>query len=215
MSGRLATLHPVHRLDGGTSGAVVFAYNAHVQHTLQRALHTGAFAREYVAYCEGEPGGSGAACAFDNPALVCEDGEGDEFVVDAPIARISYGPNVFAAVSPDDPAGKPARTHFVVERTFAVDTPSGPRTVSRLRLRLETGRTHQIRIHLALIGHALIGDDTYGHGAFVYLAGEESVLARPALHSARVSLVHPMTEERLTLNAPLPEDLRHLEAATL
>ncbi len=208
-SGKNATLHPVHRLDGGTSGAVVFAYNAHVQHTLQKGLHTGAFRREYVAFCEGVPG----VADTENPALTCED---ECFTVDAPIARIAYAPSVFAAVSPEDPAGKNARTHFWVERSFWVETPEGSHEVSQLRLQLETGRTHQIRIHMALIGHPLLGDDAYGNGVFTYrgaATNEWQTLARPALHSAKVQLTHPLTGEAVAIEAPLPEDLAALAGA--
>ena len=186
-------IHPVHRLDAGTSGAVVFAYTGHAQYRLSAALHTDGFVREYVAFCEGVP----HECD-KYPGYLSHDG--GEFTVDAPIARKGFAPSVFAAVGDDDPDGKPARTHFRVEETFTLDTPDGPRTVSRLRLRLETGRTHQIRIHLALIGHPLLGDATYGAGPF---AG----LARPALHSACITLDHPITGQRLRVESPLPADL--------
>ncbi|MBQ3387540.1 MAG: PriCT-2 domain-containing protein, partial [Eggerthellaceae bacterium] len=115
-------------------------------------------------------------------------------------------------VPEDDPDGKAARTHFAVEATATIATPEGPRTVSRLRLRLDTGRTHQIRIHLALTGHPLLGDDTYGAGPFAYLSatGEARVLIRPALHSARIAFAHPITGEALEITSPLPEDLAAL-----
>ena len=208
-AGRPSTLHPVHRLDGGTSGVVVFAGNAHVQHALQQALHTEDFVREYIALCEGVPGASDAPAIGDVGTLTCEDGE---FVVDAPIARISYSPNVFAAVAPDDARGKHARTRFSVEESFEAETPAGSCRVSRLRLRLETGRTHQIRIHLALIGHPLLGDATYGAGPFAYLdaTGAACTLVRPALHSSSVTFTHPLTHERLHIACSLPEDLATL-----
>lgn len=199
-AGRTETLHPVHRLDAGTSGAVVFAYSGFVQHRLSQALHTDGFVREYVAFCEGVPSPDDA-CDPRIGTLTCENGV---FTVDASIARKGFAPSIFAAVSADDPDGKPARTYFTVETAGSVDAPDGPRAVSRLRLRLETGRTHQIRIHLSLIGHPLLGDATYGAGPF---AG----LARPALHSARIAFAHPITGERVCIDSPLPPDLLNLE----
>ncbi len=212
-TGHEGLIHPVHRLDAGTSGAVVFAYTGHAQHRLSLALHTEGFLREYVAFCEGAP------CVEDAErmqigALTCGDGVfGNEtFTVEAPIARKGFAPSIFAAVPEDDPDGKAARTHFTVEDTTTIAAPEGLRTVSRLRLRLETGRTHQIRIHLALIGHPLLADDTYGAGPFAYsdAAGEAHVLTRPALHSARIAFAHPITGEALEITSPLPEDLADL-----
>ena len=212
-AGHGGLIHPVHRLDAGTSGAVVFAYTGHAQHRLSLALHTEGFQREYVAFCEGVP------CIEDVErmqigALTCGDGVfgNTTFTVEAPIARKGFAPSVFAAVPADDPDGKSARTHFTVEATATIVTPEGPRTISRLRLRLETGRTHQIRIHLALIGHPLVGDDTYGAGPFAYVgaAGEACVLTRPALHSARIAFAHPITGEALEITSPFPEDLADL-----
>ena len=188
-------LHPVQRLDGGTSGAVVFAYNPHVQHMLQRALHTPQFVREYVAFTSGVP----------QPA---------EGLVRAPIARVSWGPSVFAAVPEDDPRGKAACTHYAVEAVGDVpataDTPDATATsdnIAQVQLRLETGRTHQIRIHMALLGTPLLGDSTYGAGPFAHVG-----LARPALHSARVVFTHPMTGETVDVSCPLPPDLAAVQA---
>jgi 23S rRNA pseudouridine1911/1915/1917 synthase len=73
---------------------------------------------------------------------------------------------------------------------------------SLLRLELETGRTHQIRVHLAHLGHPLVGDFLYGT--------ETEEIRRPALHSAELSLVHPVTGEELSWTAPLPEDMEAL-----
>ncbi|MBR3258673.1 MAG: hypothetical protein IKF96_06745, partial [Eggerthellaceae bacterium] len=212
-TGHEGLIHPVHRLDAGTSGAVVFAYTGHAQHRLSLALHTEGFLREYVAFCEGVP------CARDADgmqigSLTCENGAfgSATYTIEAPIARKGFAPSIFAAVPEDDPDGKAARTHFAVEATATIATPEGPRTVSRLRLRLDTGRTHQIRIHLALTGHPLLGDDTYGAGPFAYLSatGEARVLTRPALHSARIAFAHPITGEALEITSPLPEDLAAL-----
>ena len=111
--------------------------------------------------------------------------------VDAPIGPVD-GSLVAREVRPD---GKPARTHYQVVRTC------GPRAL--VELELETGRTHQIRVHMACIGCPLTGD-------FLYGTENGTLIARPALHSARLELTHPITGERLAFSAPLPADLAAL-----
>jgi hypothetical protein len=111
-------------------------------------------------------------------------------IIDAPIAR-ALPSIILRRVAP---AGKPARTHY--------ETVASDGRYSLLRLTLETGRTHQIRVHLAHLGHPLLGDDLYG--------GRADEIARHALHSARLSLRLPRTGEPMTLEAPLPEDMKRL-----
>ena len=113
-----------------------------------------------------------------------------EGTIDAPIAR-ALPSTILRRVSPD---GKPARTHYKTAWT------NGKYTL--LRLQLETGRTHQIRVHLAHIGHPLLGDDLYG--------GSTALIARHALHSAQLTLTHPCTRERLAVTATLPEDMAEM-----
>ena len=105
--------------------------------------------------------------------------------IDAPLGPVPGVLNRYRV----DPAGKPARTDY--------DTLEGRADGALLRLKLHTGRTHQIRVHLAWLGCPLLGDTEYGG---------EPALERPALHSWRVSLRHPFTGERLQWTAPLPED---------
>lgn len=112
--------------------------------------------------------------------------------VDAPIGPADGAPAA-RQVRPD---GKPARTHYRVLRHW------GPRSL--VELELETGRTHQIRVHMAYIGCPLTGD-------FLYGSTDRAPIARPALHSARLELNHPITGERLAFSVPLPGDMRNLK----
>jgi 23S rRNA pseudouridine1911/1915/1917 synthase len=97
--------------------------------------------------------------------------------------------------------GKEARTRYEVRATF-----TDPAAVALVDCRLETGRTHQIRVHLAAIGHPVVGDRDYG--------GVRSGLAapRPLLHARRLSFVHPRSGERLTFESPVPEDMAEVLA---
>ena len=114
-----------------------------------------------------------------------------EGAVDAPIA-MAPGSAVRRCV---DPSGKPAVTHYRVLRA------AGGRSL--LELELQTGRTHQIRVHMAHIGCPLTGD-------FLYGAEAPGLIARPALHSARLDFIHPVTGQALSLSAPLPADMAAL-----
>jgi 23S rRNA pseudouridine1911/1915/1917 synthase len=113
-------------------------------------------------------------------------------MVDAPIAR-SGRDRTRMAVSL---RGKEARTRYEVLHTFAE-----PVAVTELACRLETGRTHQIRVHMASIGHAVVGDGRYGG------ARQSLPVARPFLHAERLALDHPVTGEPLSFTSALPDDL--------
>ena len=119
---------------------------------------------------------------------VPQPGEG---ILDVPIGPLD-GSLTGQTVRPD---GKPARTRYRVLREL------GKRAL--VELELDTGRTHQIRVHMAHIGHPLVGDFLYGTEA-------PELIRRPALHSARVELTHPITGEQMTLTAPLPADIKAL-----
>ena len=164
--------HPVDRLDRGTTGLMVIAKSGYVHELLRRALHTGAFRREYRAVCVGRP--------------VPERG-----VVDAPIGRDERS-LVARRVRPD---GKPSVTRYEVL--------AGDGERSLLRAVPETGRTHQIRVHLAHLGHPLVGDWLYGRE-------DPSLIGRPALHSYELAMDHPVTGDPLRWTAPLPEDMARL-----
>lgn len=216
------SLHPVNRLDMSTSGLIVFAKNPHAHFVLQNQLHTGDFQRSYLALCQGVPNPAqgridapigmvqsrdaivkrllerGAVsqddfrfkmpCSAQELGMVDTRGlEGD--VVDTRKLRNVYG------VCPD---GKPAATNYEVLRT--VSSESVQDACSLVRLVLETGRTHQIRIHMAHIGNGLLGDEVYGV--------ESDLIDRAALHSFELRITHPITGEPIQLSAPLPDDMR-------
>jgi 23S rRNA pseudouridine1911/1915/1917 synthase len=160
----------VHRLDRDTSGLLVVAKNDAAHRALKGLLQARRLQREYLALVEGR--------------LDARSG-----TIDAPIGR-SRRDRVLMSV--ESGAGRQARTHFTVQRLLARAT--------LLRVTLETGRTHQIRVHMQAIGHPLCGDVSYG-GHRVY------GLERQFLHAARLCFPHPLTGADLDLNSPLPEDL--------
>ncbi|MBV9218849.1 MAG: RluA family pseudouridine synthase [Methylobacteriaceae bacterium] len=186
----------VHRLDKDTSGLLVVAKTdaAHRGLAALFADHgrSGSLVRTYHAFVWGAPERSGGT-------------------IDAPIGRHSQSREKMAVVG--DGRGRPAVTHWaVMERFDAI--------ASLIACRLETGRTHQIRVHLAGIGHPLLGDSVYGAGfkskaAHLTAAGRNALgeLGRQALHAAVLGFQHPITGEMLALKSPLPPDLERLAAA--
>lgn len=171
----------VHRLDAGTSGLMVVALNERAYAALVDALTRHDVEREYLALVWGVP-------------------ESARGVVDAPIGRSPRDP-LRMAVSAD---GRPARTHYEVVETHAGPPRAGGGQqhppVSLLRCRLETGRTHQIRVHLAAIGHPVLGDATYGGSRSGF------VCPRPMLHASRLRFVHPGTGEWAEFGCDPPAD---------
>jgi 23S rRNA pseudouridine1911/1915/1917 synthase len=161
----------VHRLDRDTSGLLVVARSEEVHAALKAALARREIVREYLALVEGRP-----------PAR--------RGTIDAPLGRDR---RVRTKISTDTDDGREAITHFEVERALPHDT--------LLRVRLETGRTHQIRAHLLAIGHPGAGDPEYG------AAGRHG-LTRQFLHAARLAFPHPVTGAPVDVTSPLPEDLR-------
>lgn len=119
--------------------------------------------------------------------------EGDEGVVDAPIGRHPSAPHLRSVRG----GGEPARTRYRVEERYPGAT--------LLAAELETGRTHQIRVHLSHLGHPVLGDREYG--------GASGLVARQALHARRLSFTHPTRGERISLDAALPPDLERLREA--
>lgn len=166
----------VHRLDLGTSGALAVARTQVAYDSLVGQLAERTVGRRYLALVWGRP-------------------EAPTGVVDAPIGRSTKDRTRMAVIG----SGRPARTHYDVEETRVEPV------TSLLRCRLETGRTHQIRVHLSAIGHPLVGDRAYG-GEREGLP-EGPPLDRPFLHAAHLAFDHPVTGERMAFDAPLPVDL--------
>jgi 23S rRNA pseudouridine1911/1915/1917 synthase len=160
----------VHRLDRDTSGLLIVARSEEAHKLLQAALAQRLIEREYLALVQGRP-----------PAR--------SGTIDAPIGR---DPRVRTRMTVGGLHQREARTHFMLERALAGS--------SLLRLRLETGRTHQIRVHLQAIGHPVYGDPEYG------TAGQLG-LERQFLHAARLAFDHPLTGEPIEVLSPLPADL--------
>ncbi len=161
----------VHRLDRDTSGLLVLARSEEALKRLQAALAAREIEREYLALVEGRP-----------PARTG--------TIEAPIGR---DPRVRTRMAVGGAGQREARTHFTLERSFA-DT-------SLLRLRLETGRTHQIRVHLQAIGHPVAGDPEYGTAGLLSLE-------RQFLHATRLAFAHPMTGAPIEVHSSLPQDLQ-------
>ena len=160
----------VHRLDRDTSGLLVVAKSDSVHRDLKSLLAARRLSREYLALVDGHPSARSGT-------------------IDAPIGRDRHDR---LKVSIDTERPRAARTHFEVERLLP--------DAALLRVTLETGRTHQIRVHLAAIGHPVSGDPLYG------VAGRYG-LTRQFLHAGRLTFEHPVTGELLELRAPTPEDL--------
>jgi 23S rRNA pseudouridine1911/1915/1917 synthase len=165
----------VHRLDAGTSGLLVVARSRAAYTVLVADLAARRVGREYLALVWGHP-------------------EAPAGLIDAPVGRHPRDPTRMAVVG----EGRAARTRFEVVRRFA--TPQ----VALLRCHLETGRTHQIRVHMAAAGHPIVGDGTYG-GQRAQLP-----LSRPFLHAAGLVLHHPVSGQELAFTSPLPADLHAL-----
>jgi 23S rRNA pseudouridine1911/1915/1917 synthase len=163
----------VHRLDAGSSGLLVVARRPDAADALIGQFAARTAGRRYDAVVWGHP-------------------EAPHGIVDAPIGRDPSDPLKMAVVV----AGRPARTEYRVVTRF-----DAPAELARLSCRLQTGRTHQIRVHLAAVGHPLVGDSVYGDRRTTF------GLRRPFLHAAELSFDHPVTGARLSFTSPLPADL--------
>lgn len=169
----------VHRLDAGTTGLLVVARTPAAYESLVGQLASRSVTRVYSVLVWGVP--------------VSMNG-----VIDAPIGRDQRDPTRMAVVVD----GRASRTHYAVQRAF-----HEPKDAALVECRLETGRTHQIRVHLASIGHPVVGDATYG-GVRAGLRAK-----RPMLHAQELAFDHPVSGERRTFTATTPADFDDMLAA--
>jgi 23S rRNA pseudouridine1911/1915/1917 synthase len=170
-----ATVHIVTRLDTDTSGIVCIAKNRHIHHLLSEQMQTTGFDRSYTAFVEGYI-------------------EKDVFTIEEPIGR-KDGSIIERTVRQD---GQYARTDVRVVDRF--ERNGQPYTI--VSLKLHTGRTHQIRVHMQWLGYQLAGDDLYG--------GARTLIGRQALHCAAIGFRHPLTDEPMTFKSDLPKDMEQL-----
>ena len=168
----------VHRLDAGTTGLMVMAKTQAAYEALVEALSKREVKRTYLALVWGHPTVLSGT-------------------IDAPIGRDQKDPTRMGVVVD----GKAARTRFEVKSKFDLPLPS-----SLVECNLETGRTHQIRVHLESIGHPVVGDSTYG--------GARSSLSapRPMLHAAQLAFLHPISGQSMSFEAEMPDDMKALLA---
>ena len=167
----------VHRLDKGTSGLLIVARTPEALDNLKFQMQERHVHRQYFAIVAGHL-------------------ESNKGVVDAPLGRDPRNPLKRAVIN----SGKYARTHYEIDQKY-----ESPFKVSMLNCRLETGRTHQIRVHLAAIGHPVLGDELYG--------GRTSfnVENRLALHAQILTFLHPKTKNLMNFESPLPAELTSMK----
>jgi 23S rRNA pseudouridine1911/1915/1917 synthase len=175
----------VHRIDKDTSGLLVVAKTDPAHVGLAAQFAKHSINRRYAAIVAGRPTTS-------------------QGTVDAPLARSSTNRKKIAIVA--EGRGKSAITHWTLKEPL--------RDAALVECQLETGRTHQIRVHMASIGHPLVGDPVYGRARSSHrLILTQLGFARQALHAADLGFIHPISGEALNFNAPIPFDMQHLLSA--
>ena len=168
-------IRPVNRLDNNTSGIVIFAKNEYIHELLSRQMQNKELKKEYIAICEGHL-------------------ENNSGTIDAPISR-KENSIIERCVKSD---GDTAITHYKVLNKFVKNNVK----MSELLIDLETGRTHQIRVHFSYIGHPIVGDTLYGK--------ESLLISRQALHAYKVYFKHPITKKNMEITSNIPEDILKL-----
>jgi len=163
----------VNRLDMNTSGIVIIAKNPYIHNEMANQMKSNAMEKYYYAIVEG----------------IIKDDEG---TVNEPIARL----NPEDIIRVVDPSGKECITHYVVKKR------SEDKNLSLLKLKLDTGRTHQIRVHMKYLGHPILGDTLYGN--------ESKLIGRQALHCYEMKFIHPRTGEEMVITCPLPQDMEKI-----
>ncbi|MCW2277593.1 RluA family pseudouridine synthase [Heliophilum fasciatum] len=180
--GLQAKVRPLHRLDKDTTGLVVFVKSAFAHQALDRQLRKGGIKRTYLAIVHGTPAEQAGT-------------------ITGPIARDPDRPMLRCVAE----GGEEAITHYRVIQSFR--EPNSDKPCALLALRLETGRTHQIRVHLRYQGWPIFGDDDYG--------GYAESIDRQALHAASVHFAHVETGQPVEVKAALPEDMARLLPETI
>lgn len=183
----------VHRLDKDTSGLMIVAKNDQAHHHLSHQLSTRTLSRLYQAFVWGVP-------------------KPTEGTIQTQIGRHPKDRKKMAVLPQ---GGKEAITYYQIKEAFGT-------VASLIECKLETGRTHQIRVHMTHLGCPLLGDPTYGRPpkslpSFLKEALQESPWkeGRQALHAAQIKFIHPKTQETLSFSCPLPEDMRILKNVLL
>lgn len=174
-TGQVFKIRFINRLDMDTSGLLLIAKNAHCQENIIQQMKADTIIKKYVAIVQGIP----------------VDKQG---TIDLPIGKAPTD-DPRRGVVPD---GYPSKTHYRVLESYA-------KGYSLVELRLETGRTHQIRVHMSHIGHPIAGDPLYGIPSAL-------PIQRQALHATQLSFQHPITKKHLEVHAQMPEDMEHLLA---
>ena len=173
----------VNRLDMNTSGLLIVAKNAHCQDFLSHEMAAGRVEKHYLAIVHG---------IVEDPGTV-----------DLPIDK---DPNHKARRMVIE-GGYPSVTHYWPLKTFDSENSGNIRGYSLLRLKLDTGRTHQIRVHMTHIGHPLVGDELYAQ-LYGYTENPEW-MPRQALHAERLEFPHPAGDKTVSVSAPLPQDMKN------
>lgn len=177
------TVHVVHRLDRETSGLLVFAKSPELQEYMRTYWRQLVTKRSYVALVEGK--------------LEKNEGKITSWLTeDSRTALVSS--------SPVDNGGQLAITNYKVLQELESGVESQESEISLVELNLETGRTNQIRVHMASMGHPVVGDRKYGHG------NESSPIDRLCLHARVLEFIHPMTEKKVRFEAPMPKEFARI-----
>lgn len=182
---RQASVYVVHRLDRETSGVLVFAKSPELQEYMRTYWRQLVSKRTYVALVEGK--------------LQKREGTITSWLTEDDRTAMVYS-------SPTDNGGQKAITHYQVvkESTLQSDDTALTAEYSLVELNLETGRTNQIRVHMATIGHPVVGDRKYGHG------NESSPIDRLCLHARTLEFIHPMTEKKVRFEASTPKEFARI-----
>lgn len=168
-------IRPVNRLDKDTSGIVIFAKNEYIQESLIKQMKNKVFRKEYLAILEGNL-------------------ENFSETVNAPISR-KEGSIIEREINPD---GEIAITHYELVKNFTRNN----QELSLVKFLLETGRTHQIRLHSKYLNHPILGDSLYGNSS--------DLISRQALHAFKIRFIHPISKKEIIIEIDLPEDMKSI-----